>query len=153
MFKTQLFLNALIVINIVKFVQVIMRWRVQLGNNSTSDVWTFCQNWTSRAPHLFIISITTLDTSQCQHHILSPKPSPVRCLLFVFSFSSFVKAKFGAFVRIFIQFTYNLHNNFHIIHIYWISPEIPGIYRVKIFNSKLLEAENSETFCRPLVDQ
>ena len=25
-----------------------MRWRVQLGINSTSDVWKFCQNWTSR---------------------------------------------------------------------------------------------------------
>ena len=29
------------------FVQVIMRWRVQLGINSTSDVWKSCQNWTS----------------------------------------------------------------------------------------------------------
>jgi hypothetical protein len=29
-------------------VWVIMRWRVQLGINSTSDVWRFCQNWTSR---------------------------------------------------------------------------------------------------------
>ena len=54
MFKTQLFLNALIVINIVKFVQVIMRWRVQLGNNSTSDVWTFCQNWMSRRTCLLL---------------------------------------------------------------------------------------------------
>ena len=26
--------------------------------------------------YLFIISMTKLDTSQCQHHILSPKPSP-----------------------------------------------------------------------------
>ena len=25
-----------------------MRWRVQFGINSTSDVWKFCQNWTSR---------------------------------------------------------------------------------------------------------
>ena len=49
-----------------------MRWRVQLGINSTSDVWKFCQNWT------FIISMTKLDTSLCQHHILSPKPSPAR---------------------------------------------------------------------------
>ena len=23
-----------------------MRWRVQLGINSMSDVWKFCQNWT-----------------------------------------------------------------------------------------------------------
>ena len=28
--------------------------------------------------YLFIISMTKLDTSQCQHHILSPKPSPAR---------------------------------------------------------------------------
>jgi hypothetical protein len=28
--------------------QVNMRWRVHLGINSTSDVWKFCQNWTSR---------------------------------------------------------------------------------------------------------
>ena len=25
-----------------------MRWRVQFGINSASDVWKFCQNWTSR---------------------------------------------------------------------------------------------------------
>ena len=24
-----------------------MRWRVQLGINTTSDAWKFCQNWTS----------------------------------------------------------------------------------------------------------
>jgi hypothetical protein len=45
-----------------------MRWRVQLGINCTSDVWKFCQNWTSRR-------MTKLDTSQCRHHILSPKPN------------------------------------------------------------------------------
>jgi hypothetical protein len=64
-----------------------------------------------QATDLFIISMTKLDTSQCQHHILSPKPS-LSCqtfntnlvLLFVFSFSSFVKAKFCAFVRILIKF-------------------------------------------------
>ena len=28
--------------------------------------------------YLFITSMTKLDTSQCQHHILSPKPSPAR---------------------------------------------------------------------------
>ena len=63
-----------------------MRWRVQLGINSTSDVWKFCQNWTSRRgefnlanfqtsrvqlipivratshDYLFIISMTKLDT-------------------------------------------------------------------------------------------
>jgi hypothetical protein len=33
-----------------------MRWRVQLGINSTSDGWKFCQNWIVR-------------TSQCQHHV------------------------------------------------------------------------------------
>ena len=51
-----------------------MRWRVQLGINSTSDVWKFCQNW-----KLFIISMTKLDNSQCQHHI-----SQNLVLLFVF---------------------------------------------------------------------
>ena len=79
-----------------------MRWRVQLGINSKSDVWKFCQNWTNRR-----ISMSKLDTSQCQHHILSPKPccqtfDQNLVLLFVFSFSSFVKAKFGAFVHILI---------------------------------------------------
>ena len=52
---------------------VIMRWRVQLGINSTSDVWKFCQNWTSRRA-----SQNWIRTSQCQHHILSPKPSRAR---------------------------------------------------------------------------
>jgi hypothetical protein len=65
-----------------------MRWRVQLGINSTSGVWKFCQNWTSRRGE-FIISMTKLDTSQCQHQ---PK---FGAFLFVFSFSSFVKAKFN----------------------------------------------------------
>jgi hypothetical protein len=78
-----------------------MRWRVQLGINSTSDVWKcqigraagaspIWQNFqTSRVlltlivratahDYLFIISMAKLDTSQCQHHILSPKPSPAR---------------------------------------------------------------------------
>jgi hypothetical protein len=65
-----------------------------------------------RAADLFIISMTKLDTSQCQHHIFSPnyKPSPAMqtinqnlVLLFVFSFSFLiVKATFGALVRIFI---------------------------------------------------
>ena len=36
-----------------------MQWQVQLGINSISDVWTFCQNWTSRR-YLFIISMTKL---------------------------------------------------------------------------------------------
>ena len=30
------------------FVYEIMRMSVQFGINSTSDVWKFCQNWTSR---------------------------------------------------------------------------------------------------------
>ena len=83
-----------------------MRWRVQLGINSTSDVWKFCQNWTSRwgesnlanfqtsrvllslivratsHDYLFIINMTKLDTSQCQHHFLSPKPSPAKIWCF-----------------------------------------------------------------------
>jgi hypothetical protein len=62
-----------------------MRWRVQLGINSTSDVWKFCQNWTSRRGE------SNLENFQTS-----------RVLLFVFSFGYFVKAKFGAFVRIFI---------------------------------------------------
>jgi hypothetical protein len=64
---------------------------VQLGINSTSDVWKFCQIGLAPKHHdyyyslivratshdyLFIISMTKLDTSQCQHHILSPKLSP-----------------------------------------------------------------------------
>ena len=93
-----------------------MRWRVQLGINSTSDVWKFCQNWTSRRgesnlanfqtsrvlltlivraishDYLFIISMTKLDTSQCQHHIFSRQ----RPVLLDF------QPKFGALVRIFI---------------------------------------------------
>jgi hypothetical protein len=32
-----------------------MRWRVQLGINSTSDVWKFCQNWTSRRGELYFV--------------------------------------------------------------------------------------------------
>jgi hypothetical protein len=32
----------------ILLVYVIMRWLVQLGINSTSDVWKSCQNWTSR---------------------------------------------------------------------------------------------------------
>jgi hypothetical protein len=76
-----------------------MRWRVQLGINSTSDVWKFCQNWTSRRGESYLANFQTLlvllipncsytntsisytnisNTSQCQHHILSPKPSPAR---------------------------------------------------------------------------
>jgi hypothetical protein len=42
--------------------------------------------------YLFIISMTKLDTSQCQHHILSPKPSTARLSTKIFC----------AFVRIFI---------------------------------------------------
>jgi hypothetical protein len=64
-----------------------MRWRVQLGINSTSDVCT-----------------TKLDSSQCQHKAESCRTfNQTLVLLFVFSFSSFVKAKFGAFVCLFID--------------------------------------------------
>jgi hypothetical protein len=69
-----------------------MRWRVQLGINSTSDVWKFCQNWTSRRGEL--------DTSQCQQNwiilnvnIIFSRQSPVL---------PHFQPKFGAFVRIFI---------------------------------------------------
>jgi hypothetical protein len=34
-----------------------MRWRVQLGINSTSDVWKFCQNWTSRRGELVNLAL------------------------------------------------------------------------------------------------
>jgi hypothetical protein len=85
-----------------------MRWRVQLGINSTSDVWKFCQNWTSRRGE-FIISMTKLDTyfSMSTSYSLAKAQSCQTLnqnlvLLFVSSFNSFVQAKFGAFVRIFI---------------------------------------------------
>jgi hypothetical protein len=71
-----------------------MRWRVQLGINSTSDVWKFCQNWTNRRgesnlanfqtsrvllipncttshDYLFIISMTKLDTSPSRSYSLA----------------------------------------------------------------------------------
>jgi hypothetical protein len=78
-----------------------MRWQVQIGINSTSVVWKFCQNWTSRRDemylivratshdYLFIISMVKLDTSQCQHHILSPKPSPARLSTKIWCFCSY----------------------------------------------------------------
>jgi hypothetical protein len=77
-----------------------------------SEEQSFKFLWLLSHDYLFIISMTKLDTSQCQHHILSPVAKVQSCqtfnqnlvLLFVFSFSSFVKANFGAFVRIFIQF-------------------------------------------------
>ena len=82
-----------------------MRWRVQLGINSTSDVWKFCQ---TSHDYLFIISMTKLYT----YFSMSTSYSLAKAqfchtfnqnlVLFVFSFSSFVQAKFGAFVRIFI---------------------------------------------------
>jgi hypothetical protein len=50
-----------------------------------SPIWQNIQ--TSR----FIISMTKLDTYQCQHHILSPKPVLPN-----------FQPKFGAFVRILI---------------------------------------------------
>ena len=65
-----------------------MRWRVQLGINSMSDVAKFGKiskhheyyySIIVRATshdYLFIISMTKLDNTQCQHHILSPKLSP-----------------------------------------------------------------------------
>jgi hypothetical protein len=52
--------------------------------------------------------MTKSDTSQCQHHILSPKREvlpdfqPKFGAFVCISFRSFVQAKLGAFVRIFI---------------------------------------------------
>jgi hypothetical protein len=66
--------------------------------------------------YLFIISMTKLDTyfSMSTSYSLAKAQSCQTLnqnllLLFVFSFNSFVQAKFGAFVRIFFQF---LHGNF-----------------------------------------
>jgi hypothetical protein len=39
--------------------------------------------------YLFIISMTKLDTSQCHHHILSPKPSPARLSNKIWCFCSY----------------------------------------------------------------
>jgi hypothetical protein len=61
---------------------------VQLGINSTSDVWnTYFSMSTS-------YSLAKAQSCQTFNQNL--------VLLFVFSFSSFVKANFGAFLRIFI---------------------------------------------------
>ena len=95
-----------------------MRWRVQLGINSTSDVWKFCQNWTSRRGE-FLDTYKKLDTYfnvllnvniifSRQSSVLpdiQPKFGAFVCIFINF----FAKAKFGAFVRIFISF---LHCNF-----------------------------------------
>jgi hypothetical protein len=72
----------------------------------------FCQNWFGKiSKHHEFISMTKLDTFNVNmHHILSPVAKVQSCqtfnqnlvLLFVFSFSYFVKANFGAFVCIFI---------------------------------------------------
>jgi hypothetical protein len=77
---------------------------VQLGINSTSDVWKFCQNWTSRrgesnlanfqTSRVFIISMTKLDSYVLLNvNIIFSRQSPV-----LLNF----QPKFGAFVRIFI---------------------------------------------------
>jgi hypothetical protein len=107
--------------------------RVQLGINTTSEVWKFCQNWTSRRGESNLANFQTsrvLLIPNCTSNIAwllvyllarqnwillnvniiySLAKSQFRqtfnqnlVLLSVFSFSSFVKAKFGAFVRIFI---------------------------------------------------
>ena len=74
-----------------------MRWRVQLGINSTSDVWKFCQNWTSRRyeqhrmitclllarQNWILLNVNIIFTRQCP---VVPDFQP----------------KFGDFVRIFI---------------------------------------------------
>jgi hypothetical protein len=63
--------------------------------------------WQISKHYLFIISMTKLDTyfSMSTSYSLAKAQSTFNqnlVLLFVFSFSSFVKAKFGAFVHIFI---------------------------------------------------
>ena len=77
-----------------------MRWRVQLGINIVRVMFgNFAKNgraagaspiWQISKHHeLFIISMTKLDTSQCQHHILSPKPSPARLSTKIWCFCSY----------------------------------------------------------------
>ena len=78
-----------------------MRWRVQyykgfivrviFGNFAkigraagASPIWQI-----SKHHELFIISMTKLGTSQCQHHILSPKPSLVRLSTKIWCFCSY----------------------------------------------------------------
>ena len=75
-----------------------MRWRVQLGINSTSDVWKFCQNWTSRWGES---NLANFQTSRAYDKILAS-------VNIIFSRQSPVlpdfQPKFGTFVRIFISF-------------------------------------------------
>ena len=70
------------------------------GINLCSNKFTWCfhkQNYyifnrhanIQRTYYLFIISMTKLDTSQCQHHILSPKPSPARLSTKIWCFCSY----------------------------------------------------------------
>jgi hypothetical protein len=94
-----------------------MRWRVQFGINSTSDVWKFCQNWTSRRGE------SNLANFQTSRVILIPncmyeQHRMIICLLLaydkigyfsvniIFSRQSPVlpdfQPEFGTFVRIFI---------------------------------------------------
>jgi hypothetical protein len=65
-----------------------------------NDVWKFCQNWTSRRDNIGYFSMSAsyslAKAKSCQTF------NQNLVLLFVFSFSPFVKAKCGAFVRIFI---------------------------------------------------
>jgi hypothetical protein len=70
--------------NISLLVQVIKRWRVQLGINSTSDVWKFCQNWTS-------LLLAWQNWILLNVNIIFSHQSPVLPK----------STKFGAFVRIF----------------------------------------------------
>jgi hypothetical protein len=79
-----------------------MRWQVQLGINryewmsynfgknfQTSQV-LLIPNCTSKShDYLFIISMTKFYTSQCQHHILSPKPSHARLSTKIWCFCSY----------------------------------------------------------------
>jgi hypothetical protein len=78
-----------------------MRWRVQLGINSTRVMFgNFAKAIISMTKLYAYFSMSTsysLAKAQFCHTF-----NQNLVLLFVFSFSSFVQAKFGAFVRIFI---------------------------------------------------
>jgi hypothetical protein len=74
-----------------------MQWGVQLGINSMSDVWKFAKIGRAAGAYFSMSTSYSLAKAQSCHTF-----NQNLVLLFVFSFSSFVKAKFGAFVRIFI---------------------------------------------------
>jgi hypothetical protein len=96
-----------------------MRWRVQLGINSTSDVWKFCQNWTSRWGESNLANFQTYDVviSMTTSYSLANWPvlpiwqiskhDVVISMTTSYSLANWpvlpdYQPKFGAFVRIFI---------------------------------------------------